>query len=261
MCDDVEGSLISKNVVENSNQRGVVIHGTDNVTISENILFNVRGHGYFLEDGAEQYNRFYRNLATGIRRVVTLVPSGGVETNKEPSAFWISNTMNYFEGNVIAGSCCHGYWVEPQRGHIRGPSVGLERAQGMDRTKLNLLHFVDYDLHGTNFATRLYPSFWNPPDEARIVNLRAYRNNIGISLHVDTNVRLVGGYYGDNSTFCNCSGGDISIDFCFLNTPLHSPLTRHTEQLFNLLQQGAKYGVTSPTTSPSTSTSARNDFA
>ena len=53
MCDDVEGSLISKNVVENFNQRGVVIHGTDNVTISENILFNVRGHGYFLEDGAE----------------------------------------------------------------------------------------------------------------------------------------------------------------------------------------------------------------
>jgi len=200
MCNSVEGSIVSKNVIKHSNQRGIVIHGTNNVTISDNVIYDIKGHGYFLEDGAEQYNRFYRNLATKIYPVMTLVDSDETETDKQASAFWISNTMNYFEGNVIAGGCCHGYWFEPQFGNIRGASQHLEENKGIDRTKLNLLQFENNDVHSvSNFGMRLYPNKWNPDQQAQIVNLRTYRNgNVGISLHVDTNVRLLGGFYGDN---------------------------------------------------------------
>jgi len=200
MCGTVEGALVSKNVFKHSNQRGVVLHGSNNVTVQDNVLYDIKGHGYFLEDGAEQYNRFYRNLASGINRVQRLVVSGGTETDDEPSAFWMSNTMNYWEGNVIAGSCCHGYWIEPQFGDVRGPSKGAAQNAGMDRTKLSLIQFENNDVHSVGgFGMRLYPHRWQPEQEAQIVNLRAYRNEgVGISLHVDTNVRLLGGFYGDN---------------------------------------------------------------
>ena len=108
---------------------------------------------------------------------------------------------------MVAGSCCHGYWIEPQHGDIRGPSAGMSVNQGMDRTKLDLLRFKDNDVHSSNFAMSLYPNRWRPGTEARIENLRTYRNFIGIFLHVDKKVRMVGGYYGDN--------GKLDDKFCF----------------------------------------------
>lgn len=202
MSGAVEGAIVSKNVIKESHQRGVVIHGTNNLTISENVLYNIKGHGYFLEDGAEMYNRFIGNLASGIYPVATLLNdlSGNVETDKEPSAFWMSNTMNYWEDNVAAGSAENGFWVEPQDGSIRGPSKDMAMNHGMNRQNLNLLHFVNNHVHSAaRFGMRLYPSSWTPTDEAHIVNLRCYRNKFnGISMHVDRKVRLLGGVYQDN---------------------------------------------------------------
>jgi len=61
--------------------------------------------------------------------------------DNDPSVFWISNTMNYWEGNGIAGTCCHGYWIEPQFGDIQGHSKDLALNAGMDFTRLNLIQF------------------------------------------------------------------------------------------------------------------------
>lgn len=42
-CDDSPYSIVKKNVVRNSNQRGYVIHGTNQVTIENNVAFEVIG--------------------------------------------------------------------------------------------------------------------------------------------------------------------------------------------------------------------------
>jgi len=43
MSYDAQGSVLKKNVVVHSNQRAYVIHGTHNVTLEENVAFDVFG--------------------------------------------------------------------------------------------------------------------------------------------------------------------------------------------------------------------------
>jgi hypothetical protein len=38
--------------VGNTKQRGIVVHGTNDLILKENILHNTRGHAVMLEDGA-----------------------------------------------------------------------------------------------------------------------------------------------------------------------------------------------------------------
>lgn len=39
-----------KNTIRQSNQRGIVVHGTNNLLLEENVAFDVKGHSYVLED-------------------------------------------------------------------------------------------------------------------------------------------------------------------------------------------------------------------
>ena len=50
MSENVYGSVLSKNLVRESNQRCYVIHGTHNVTLSENVAFDTFGHCFMTEE-------------------------------------------------------------------------------------------------------------------------------------------------------------------------------------------------------------------
>ncbi|MGY6631389.1 MAG: right-handed parallel beta-helix repeat-containing protein [Wenzhouxiangella sp.] len=63
------GDLLRNSVVTNSNNRGVVIHGTSGVRVEGVTLFDVHGHGFFLEDAVEVDNEFIANLAIAIHTV------------------------------------------------------------------------------------------------------------------------------------------------------------------------------------------------
>ena len=91
MCGDVSGSIVSKNVVHHSNQRGYVVHGTHNVHYKDNVAYEIFGHCFFIEDGVETGNLYEHNLAMVIRKPQILIPD---ENDNEPSAFWISNPQN-----------------------------------------------------------------------------------------------------------------------------------------------------------------------
>ena len=62
MCESVAGSVLSKNAVRNTKQRGIVVHGSNDLYVEGNILHNTKGHAVMLEDGAEQGNTFIYNL-------------------------------------------------------------------------------------------------------------------------------------------------------------------------------------------------------
>ena len=55
--------LVHGNAVESSQQRGVIVHETHLSTVSENVLYNVRGANYYLEDGNEMHNTLAYNIA------------------------------------------------------------------------------------------------------------------------------------------------------------------------------------------------------
>ena len=93
MCDDVSGSMISKNVVHHSNQRGFVIHNSHNIQVVDNVAFEIFGHCYFTEDGIETGNVFDHNLGAVIRTPVNGLPD---ENDDTPAVFWITNANNHW---------------------------------------------------------------------------------------------------------------------------------------------------------------------
>lgn len=76
-CGNSSGAIVSKNTVRDSNQRAIVIHGTDNVRVEENVVFNTKGHAIILEDGMEQGNKFIRNLGAATGAVDVVIPNNG----------------------------------------------------------------------------------------------------------------------------------------------------------------------------------------
>ena len=57
-----EACSLVGNAVEFGQQRGIVIHGTHAATVSQNVLYEVRGAGLYIEDGNEMNNRVLHNV-------------------------------------------------------------------------------------------------------------------------------------------------------------------------------------------------------
>jgi len=55
--------LFKGNAIENSQQRGIIVHGTHNTLVEDNVLYNVRGANVYLEDGNEMWNTLAYNVA------------------------------------------------------------------------------------------------------------------------------------------------------------------------------------------------------
>lgn len=144
LCESTE-SIIDKNLVIDSNQRCVVIHGTHNTTISENVAFRSKGHCFMLEDGGEMSNRFIGNLGALTDAASKVVRPGETDV-VNPSTFWISNPQNDFIGNVAAGSFGNGFWFELQS-EVKAPSASFSWAKGVSPRLLPMSIFRDNVAH------------------------------------------------------------------------------------------------------------------
>ena len=145
MCGDVDGALVSKNSIRDSKQRCVVVHGTHNLTVLENVAYESKGHCYITEDGGELDNRFIRNLGASTRAARRIVRS--FETDAaSPSTFWCSNPANEWIGNVAAGSESNGFWFELQEA-VRPPTSLMPLSDGMIPRRMPLKRFVDNVAH------------------------------------------------------------------------------------------------------------------
>ena len=116
MCGSSDSSIVSKNVIVDSNQRCVFIHNTDEVTVEDNVSHNTRGHCYATETGDERNNKFLSNLAVRTRKLHKAngqSDSPNFIDNKHIAAsFWVRSAMNEWAGNVAAGSEVQGFWFE-----------------------------------------------------------------------------------------------------------------------------------------------------
>eukprot|EP01062_Namystynia_karyoxenos_P055443 TRINITY_DN4628_c0_g1_i1.p1 TRINITY_DN4628_c0_g1~~TRINITY_DN4628_c0_g1_i1.p1 ORF type:complete len:4446 (+),score=1210.10 TRINITY_DN4628_c0_g1_i1:73-13338(+) len=96
--------------IHNSFNRAIVLHDTNHLDIRENVAFNALGHMFFVEDGAERYNTFTRNLG------ILALPTGGqLSHDVFTSVFWGANPLNNFIGNAAAGSSHMGFWISPPK--------------------------------------------------------------------------------------------------------------------------------------------------
>jgi hypothetical protein len=114
---DATGNFIANSTIWDSANRCITIHGTNGVTVRNNICYDIAGHAIFLEDGVERRNVIEGNLVLHVRRPATpLIGSDGGEFRRGPSGFWITNPDNIVRSNVAADAQGNGFWLAfPER--------------------------------------------------------------------------------------------------------------------------------------------------
>ncbi len=110
--DDATGQYLRNSTINSSENRGIVIHGTNGVTVQNNIVYDVRGHGIFTEDAAERRNTIDGNLVLYVR---SPDPASALKLheigNFGSSGFWISNPDNIVVNNTAVDCGTFGFWL------------------------------------------------------------------------------------------------------------------------------------------------------
>lgn len=120
---DAPGQFIKNSSIHASFQRCITIHKTNKTLVENNVCYDFRGHGFFLEDGNEVDNVLRGNIGilakTPSPNKILLSsdnPDGnksGVVVTRFPATatFWISHPKNTVVNNVAAGSAGTGFWM------------------------------------------------------------------------------------------------------------------------------------------------------
>lgn len=97
--------VVRHSVVHRSSQRGIVVHCTSGATFANNVVADVQGFAFMLEDGAEENNVFADNLAIDVRAPGDAIKNGAalVTERDNVAGYWFLNAANTFVGNVAAG--------------------------------------------------------------------------------------------------------------------------------------------------------------
>ncbi|MEL6921930.1 MAG: right-handed parallel beta-helix repeat-containing protein, partial [Pseudomonadota bacterium] len=112
MLDDASGQYIQNASYHQTFNKGMTIHGTDNVEVHNNVLFDHIGHGVFFEDGSETGVRVTDNLVFGTKKATNATETIPTDQD-EVSSFWVEHPNNIFIGNHAAGSEEHGFRFFP----------------------------------------------------------------------------------------------------------------------------------------------------
>ena len=117
MAGDVSMSYVKSNSIHDGFQRATTAHGVQYATIFNEVAYNIKGHNFFVEDGAERQNTFEANLAINVQVLTTMLSSDLL-----PAGFWTSTPDNTWQHNVVSGSHNAGFWFELPR-YPGGPSA------------------------------------------------------------------------------------------------------------------------------------------
>jgi hypothetical protein len=144
---------VSKNTIRESNQRCIVLAGTNDVLVEENIAYDTAGHCFVLQDGMESGNVFRRNLGALTRKVNVVIPnngSSGGESDDLPSTYLITNPSNTWEGNVGAGSEGNAFGIVLQNS-VKG--LHASEYATLDPSSLPLTLFKDNVAHSNRVVS------------------------------------------------------------------------------------------------------------
>jgi len=73
MIGNVHSSYVKGNSVNRGYNRAIAFHGTNYLRVTENVVFNVKGHNFFIEDAVERYNQIHNNLVMMTKRSWSLL--------------------------------------------------------------------------------------------------------------------------------------------------------------------------------------------
>ncbi|XP_048215228.1 fibrocystin-L isoform X1 [Perognathus longimembris pacificus] len=96
--------------------RAVTIHNTHHLLVERNIIYDIKGGAFFIEDGIEHGNILQYNLAIFVQQSTSLL-----NDDVTPAAFWVTNPNNTICHNAAAGGTHFGFWYR-MNNHPDGPS-------------------------------------------------------------------------------------------------------------------------------------------
>lgn len=148
----MRGSGVIGASVWDSHNRWITIHATDYLLVRDCVGYQSVGHGFFLEDGTEQYNVLDRNLAVQAYRSKRLKGQALPFDSNDGAGFWWANGRNTLTRNVSVENDRYGYKFE-----LRGKSSGFDPVsrlrmpdgsmQSADIRTLPFIRFEDNESH------------------------------------------------------------------------------------------------------------------
>ena len=136
MVGSVQGSFVKKSTIHHSFNRAVAVHGVEDLLLENNVVFDIRGQTFFLEDGVEMGNVITGNLAIGTKPLFSLLV-----VDQTPASYWVVNPGNYLTDNVAAGNSNFGFWYRP-----------LDHPDGLSETSLYCPDEVPLGAFSNNIA-------------------------------------------------------------------------------------------------------------
>ncbi|XP_069076732.1 fibrocystin-L-like isoform X2 [Pleurodeles waltl] len=85
--------------------RAVTIHNTHHLLVENNVIYDIMGGAFFIEDGIEHGNVLQYNLAVFVKQSTSLL-----NDDITPAAFWVTNPNNTIRHNAAAGGTHFGFW-------------------------------------------------------------------------------------------------------------------------------------------------------
>ena len=177
---NVSGSYVRGCAIHRTFNRAVTVHGVNYLLVEKNVVFNVLGHAYFLEDGVEEYNVIQDNLGIFVRASSSLL-----NVDITPATFWIVNPRNIVRRNAAAGGTHFGFWYRLEQ-HPSGPSF----TTSVCPRKIPVLEFDSNSAHSFGwYGLWVFPAYHptvegtcssSTPGTVEFTNFTSWRNTRGV---------------------------------------------------------------------------------
>eukprot|EP00742_Colponemidia_sp_Colp-10_P000666 GILJ01000725.1.p1 GENE.GILJ01000725.1~~GILJ01000725.1.p1 ORF type:complete len:5003 (-),score=847.36 GILJ01000725.1:252-15260(-) len=112
------GSYVKHSSIHSGYNRGIVIQGSNQITLDDNVVYNVFGHGIALENGAENNNQLSKNVVIKVKSSTSLIA-----TDQTPAGIYVNSPNNFFLDNVVSSASHYAYWFSLP-GNPQGQSAG-----------------------------------------------------------------------------------------------------------------------------------------
>src|SRR5262249_16015585 len=144
--DSMRGSSVVGVSIWDSHNHWITIHGTDYLLVRDCVGYRSVGHGFFLEDGTEQYNILDHNLAVQAFRGKKVPKQVVGFDENEGAGFWWANGNNTFTRNVACENDEYGFRFDIQKRSNFDPVLQL-RCPGASTEKRDVrtLPFFRFD--------------------------------------------------------------------------------------------------------------------
>ena len=152
------GHYIRNSAVHNSMNRCITIHATNGAEVTNNVCYNILGHGIFFEDGVERRNVVENNLILQTRNPD---PNNLLKLHEGPpqfgfseggaSSLWVSNPDNTVRGNTGADAQGVGLWLS-----FAEAPVSSSSNVDMNPSRVEFGNFDNNTMHSNNFQGLMF---------------------------------------------------------------------------------------------------------